>query len=41
MCGLLNKKEYVKEKEILDNKSEEVEKVVSDLIGYLKNYWNL
>jgi len=41
MCGLLNKKEYVKEKEILDEKSVEVDGLVSDLINNLSNHWSL
>ena len=42
MCGLLNKDDdYVKEKEILDNKSAEVDKLVLDLKNNLKSYWKL
>jgi len=41
MCGLLNKKNYFKEKEIPDEKSVEVDGLVTDLISNLSNDWSL
>ena len=42
MCGLLNKdNEYIKEQEISDNKSAEIDKLVSNLKNKLKSYWEL
>jgi hypothetical protein len=41
MCGLLGRDDYIKEDEILDSKTKEVEKLVSDLKNLLSPYWEL
>jgi hypothetical protein len=41
MCGLLDKREYKKEKDIPDKKTDEVEILVSKLKKLLAKYWDL
>ena len=41
MCGLLGRKDYLREKEIPDKKILEVEKLVIELEKILSSYWNL
>jgi acetoin utilization deacetylase AcuC-like enzyme len=41
MCGLLNRKDYIKEENIPDRNTAEVKQLVSDLKRSLKSYWNL
>jgi uncharacterized protein YqgQ len=41
MCGLLNKKDYIKEEDILDRNLEEVKQLVLELKRLLKSHWNL
>ena len=40
LCGLLNKKNYIKDKEIPDNKVEEVKRIVNELKKILSPYWD-
>jgi len=41
MCGLLDRKDYIKEKDIPDTKTEEIERLVSELKNLLRPYWKL
>jgi len=41
MCGLLEKKEYFKEKKIEDKRTKDVEKIVKTLKKNLSQYWNI
>ena len=41
MCGLLNREDYVKEKEITDKAIEEVETLISELKIILKTHWEM
>lgn len=41
MCGLSDKKEYIKEKEILDEKISEVDQLLKQLKQILSPYWEL
>jgi acetoin utilization protein AcuC len=41
MCGLLGKKEYIKEEEVLDKKISEVDELVKQLKQILTPYWKL
>jgi len=41
MCGLLNRKDYIKEEKIPDRNTAEVKQIVLDLKRSLKPYWNL
>lgn len=41
MCGLLGKKDYLKEEEIKDKNSAEIEQLVNKLKKHLSSWWNL
>jgi len=41
MCGLLDRTDYIKEKDIPDTKTEEVKRLVSELKNLLHPYWKL
>lgn len=41
MCGLIGRKNYIKEKEIADTKVEEVDGLVSELKSLLRSHWKL
>lgn len=41
MCGLLGRKDYIKEKDIPDKKTDDVDHLVSELKKLLSPYWNL
>jgi acetoin utilization protein AcuC len=41
VCGLLKKKEYIKEDEIPDNKIDDVNKLISELKNLLHPYWKI
>ena len=41
ICGLLDKKDYIKEEEIPDNKAEVVKNLVSELKKILADYWDI
>lgn len=41
ICGLLNRKDYIREKEVFDSRSEYVDKLVIRVKKILKPYWEL
>jgi len=41
MCGLLGKKDHLKEDDIVDKNTNEIEKLVNSLKSHLNPWWNL